>query len=27
MVYKHAISTIIPLKYLNILGAIANDGD
>jgi host factor-I protein len=27
MVYKHAISTIIPLKYLNNLGALTNDND
>jgi host factor-I protein len=27
MVYKHAISTIIPLKYLNALGAGGNDDD
>jgi len=27
MVYKHAISTIIPLKYLNTLGAGGNDDD
>jgi len=27
MVYKHAISTIIPLKYLNVLGAGGNDDD
>ena len=27
MVYKHAISTIIPLKYLNTLGAGGNDED
>ena len=25
MIYKHAISTIIPLKYLNTLGAGGND--
>ena len=27
MVYKHAISTIIPLKHLNSLGAGGNDED
>ena len=27
MVYKHAISTIIPLKYLNTLGAGGNEED
>ena len=27
MVYKHAISTIIPLKYLSTLGASGNDDD
>ena len=27
MVYKHAISTIIPLKYLNTLGLGGNDDD
>ena len=27
MVYKHAISTIIPLKYLTTLGAGGNDED
>ncbi|MDR1542671.1 MAG: RNA chaperone Hfq [Clostridiales bacterium] len=27
MVYKHAISTIIPLKYLNNLGAVQTEED
>ena len=27
MVYKHAISTIIPLKYISSLGAGGNDDD
>ena len=27
MIYKHAISTIIPLKYLNALGSGGNDDD
>jgi len=27
MIYKHAISTVIPLKYLNTLGAGGNDDD
>ena len=27
MIYKHAISTIIPLKYLSALGASGNDDD
>jgi host factor-I protein len=27
MVYKHAISTVVPLKYLNNLGAGASDED
>ncbi|MDR1640886.1 MAG: RNA chaperone Hfq [Clostridiales bacterium] len=27
MVYKHAVSTVVPLKYLSNLGAAGNDED
>ncbi|MDR1913704.1 MAG: RNA chaperone Hfq [Clostridiales bacterium] len=27
MIYKHAISTIIPMKYINNLGVVANEDE